>query len=68
MVLSSSTPFDNLYQNSIPPLYGHSHVKVYKKKMRKSFILATVLRHFTPERKIVIETNAFNLIVIGVLL
>jgi hypothetical protein len=36
-------------------------------KLKRSFTSATVLYHFDPQRKFVIETNASNLVVTGVL-
>jgi hypothetical protein len=36
-------------------------------KLKKSFISALVLHYFNPERIILIKTDAFNLIIMGVL-
>jgi hypothetical protein len=37
------------------------------KKLKKSFVSAPILCHFNPKRKIVVETDASNLVVTGVL-
>jgi hypothetical protein len=36
-------------------------------RLKKSFVLAAILRHFDPERKIMVETDASNLIIVRVL-
>jgi hypothetical protein len=35
--------------------------------LKKSFVLAPIVRHFDPERKIMVETDVSNLIVARVL-
>jgi hypothetical protein len=37
------------------------------KRLKKSFVSAPILRHYDPERKIVGETDASNLVIAGVL-
>jgi hypothetical protein len=36
-------------------------------RLKKSFVSVPIFCHFDPERKIVVETDAFNLVVVGVL-
>jgi hypothetical protein len=37
------------------------------KRLQKSFVSAIILHHFDPERKIMVDTNGSNLVIIGVL-
>jgi hypothetical protein len=37
------------------------------KRLKKSFVSAPILRHFDPKRRIMVETNASNLVITRVL-
>jgi hypothetical protein len=59
-------PLTALTEKDTPFMWSPTCYKSFK-KLKKYFILAPVLYHFDSERKIVVETEASNLIIVGIL-